>query len=141
MARITLATFMIAIGVTHFASPEGFVQIVPKVLPAPLVLVYVSGVFEVLGGIGVLVARTRRMAGWGLIALYVAVFPANINMAVNHIEPAGTHIPEALFWLRLPLQVLLIAFAWWCTRDDAANAANASGAMPRDSEVKVRTPR
>lgn len=132
VARIVLATFMVAIGLTHFAAPEGFVQIVPKALPAPLVLVYVSGVFEVLGGIGVLVARTRKLAGWGLIALFVAVFPANINMAVNHIEPVGTHIPEALFWLRLPLQVLLIAWAWWCTRDAAG-----SGAMPSDSEVKV----
>ena len=119
VARAALAVFMITIGVVHFVAPLGFVQIVPKALPAPLLLVYVSGVFEVLGGVGILVPRTRRLAGYGLIALYVAVFPANINMAMNHIEPAGTHIPEALYWLRLPLQVVLIAWAWWCTRADA----------------------
>ena len=117
-ARAVLAMFMIAIGAVHFVAPVGFVQIVPKALPAPLLLVYVSGVFEVLGGVGILVPRTRRLAGCGLIALYVAVFPANINMAMNHIEPVGTHIPEAVYWLRLPLQLVLIAWAWWCTRAD-----------------------
>jgi uncharacterized membrane protein len=100
VARAVLAVFMIAIGVVHFAAPDGFVQIVPKSLPAPLLLVYVSGAFEILGGVGILVPRTRRLSGYGLVALYLAVFPANINMAVNHIEPVGTHIPEALFWLR-----------------------------------------
>jgi uncharacterized membrane protein len=129
VARAVLAVFMIAIGVVHFAAPDGFVQIVPKSLPAPLLLVYVSGAFEILGGVGILVPRTRRLAGYGLVALYLAVFPANINMAVNHIEPVGTHIPEALFWLRLPLQIVLVMWALWCTRRDV-----------RASEPRAETP-
>jgi uncharacterized membrane protein len=83
--RLVLAVSMVAVGVLHFTSPEGFVRIVPAYLPAPLALVYVSGAFEIAGGLGLLVARLRRAAAYGLIALYVAVFPANVNMAVHQI--------------------------------------------------------
>ena len=75
-----LAIFMVAIGVLHFVRPKPFVRIVPKFLPAPLALVYISGFFEILGGIGLLIPETRAWAAWGLIALYIAVFPANIYM-------------------------------------------------------------
>jgi uncharacterized membrane protein len=84
--RIVLAVSMMAIGVLHFVAPDGFVKIVPRFLPAPLVLVLVSGAFEILGGVGLLVARVRRAASFGLVALYVAVFPANVNMAVNDLR-------------------------------------------------------
>ena len=77
---------MIAIGIAHFVDPEPFVRIVPSYLPAALWLVWISGAFEIAGGVGVLVPRTRRMASWGLIALYVAVFPANIHMAIHGIQ-------------------------------------------------------
>src|SRR6185369_9324029 len=106
--RVLLAVGMIGIGVVHFARPDGFVKIMPRMLPAPLALVLVSGAFEILGGAGLLVARTRRFASYGLVALYLAVFPANINMAVNDIQPSGFHIPEALLWLRLPFQLAFI---------------------------------
>lgn len=109
---------MVAIGITHFTSPSGFVKIVPAFLPAPLALVYISGFFEIAGGVGLLFERTRRMAGYGLIALYVAVFPANINMAANEIQPADGHISPALMWLRLPFQVAFIALAWWLARGE-----------------------
>ena len=69
---------MIAVGVLHFVRPKAFVRIVPKFLPTPLALVYISGFFEILGGVGLLIPETRTWAAWGLIALYVAVFPANI---------------------------------------------------------------
>jgi uncharacterized membrane protein len=121
--RALLAIAMIAIGIAHFADPEPFVRIVPKALPSPLGLVYVSGLFEILGGAGLLVERTRRFAGLGLIALYLAVFPANINMAANDIQPAGHAIPVALLWLRLPFQALLIWWAWKVSRDDRPSAA------------------
>jgi len=127
-ARVLLALAMASIGVLHFLAPSGFVKIVPKMLPAPLTLVYVSGFFEILGGLGLLWPRTRRLAGWGLIALFVAVFPANINMAVNDIQPEGMTIPEWAMWLRLPFQVLFIAWAWWCSRDGAAPANEAPAA-------------
>ena len=91
-------------------------HIVPAWLPAPRALVYVSGVFEFLGGAGLLVPRVRRAAGLGLIALYVAVFPANVHMAIAHVQPEGQHLPEWAFWARLPLQGLLILWAWWVSR-------------------------
>ena len=118
--RYLLALAMIAVGVTHFVNPEPFVRIVPAALPAPLALVYISGFFEVAGGVGLLVPKTTRAAAWGLIALYVAVFPANVNMALNHISLTPDHpIPTIALWLRLPLQGLLIAWAFWFTRPDA----------------------
>jgi uncharacterized membrane protein len=122
--RVVLAVAMIAVGLQHFIAPDPFVRIVPAWLPAPLALVYVSGVFEVLGGAGLLVPRVRRLAGWGLIALYVAVFPANVNMAVHHISLSdGPPPPAWALWLRLPLQALLIAWAYWASREDPARRA------------------
>ena len=111
--RILLAAIMVSAGVLHFVRPAGFVKIVPAFLPAPYVLVIVSGVFEILGGVGLLVPFARELAALGLIALFVAVFPANVNMAVHDIQPKGAHLPTFLLWLRLPLQVLLVAWAWW----------------------------
>jgi uncharacterized membrane protein len=121
--RIALAVIMVAIGIAHFAAPAGFVKIVPKALPEPLLLVYISGFFEIAGGVGLLVPRVRRAAAWGLAALYVAVFPANINMAANDIQPDGMHIPDALLWLRLPFQIVLVAWAIWLARPDRSPAA------------------
>jgi uncharacterized membrane protein len=122
--RMVLALLMIAVGVTHFANPAPFVRIVPSPLPAPLALVYISGFFEVLGGAGLLVPLVRRQAACGLIALYVAVFPANLNMALSHISlEVGHPIPTLLLWLRLPLQAVLIAWAWWFTRSDPDSRA------------------
>jgi uncharacterized membrane protein len=114
--RYVTAAAMVSVGVTHFTSTPFFVAIVPAYLPAPTVLVYISGVAEVAGGVGLLVLFARRAAAWGLMALYVAVFPANINMAIHHIEPGGGHIPDALLWARLPLQVLFVWIAYWLTK-------------------------
>jgi uncharacterized membrane protein len=117
--RGVLAAAMIAIGVLHFATPAPFVRIVPDWLPAPLALVLVSGFFEILGGAGLLVPRARRAAGLGLAALYVAVFPANVNMAYNHLTFDGvTPISPVLLWLRLPLQAVLIAWALWASTSE-----------------------
>ena len=79
----------------------------------------ISGAIEVALGVGLLVPRTRRLAAWGLIALYVAVFPANVHMALEGITPAGSDpIAPWIAWARLPLQAVLIAWAWWYTRPD-----------------------
>ena len=90
----------------------------PPYLPRPLALVYVSGVFEVLGGVGVLLPRYRKAAGWGLIALLVAVFPANLYMvtASELFTPQG--IPLWALWARLPLQLVLIAWVYWVTQGE-----------------------
>ncbi|WP_394847650.1 hypothetical protein LZC95_09325 [Pendulispora brunnea] len=75
---------------------------------------YGSGFFEIAGGVGLLLPVTQRLAAWGLIALYVAVFPANVNMAVNRISlDPKRPIPTYLLWQRLPFQLLFIAWAWW----------------------------
>lgn len=114
---LTLA--MVAVGVVHFVTPEPFVRIVPAWLPSPLLLVYISGLAEIAGGVGLQLEPVRRPAAWGLVALYVAVFPANLNQALHHIEPTGSHIPAPLLWLRLPLQIVLVAWAYGYTRPDA----------------------
>ena len=116
--RYLLASAMVFVGVKHFTSPEPFVRIVPPLLPAPEVLVAVSGAFEILGGVGLLVPQTRRAAAFGLIALYIAVFPANIYMAVNHIPLGDEPVPAWALWLRLPFQAVFIGLAWWFTRPD-----------------------
>lgn len=114
--RVLLAIFMIVAGTLHWVTPDPFVNIVPSYLPYPLVLVYISGVFEILGGIGLLVPPTSKAAAWGLIALFIAVFPANINMAFNQIQMDGIPDSDLLRWGRLPFQAVLIAWAWWYTR-------------------------
>lgn len=115
--RILTALVMTAIGFSHFFSPDPFVRIVPHFLPWPLALVYISGVCEIAGGIGLLPRRTRKLASWGLIALYLAVFPANINMAIHNIQLSeGGQIPAWAMWARLPMQALFIALVWWLGR-------------------------
>ncbi len=114
---VGLAAMMILVGVTHFLNPPIFMRIVPDWLPAPRALVLISGFFEILGGLGLLLARTRRLASFGLIALYIAVFPANIHMATHgiQIDPASP-LPQWGMWLRLPFQAVLVAWAWYAGR-------------------------
>jgi uncharacterized membrane protein len=108
-------------GVSHFRTPESFERIVPPQLPAPRTLVYLSGVAELLLGAGVLFEHTRRESAWGLIALLVAVFPANVYMATSddlELEGVPARVrdaPDAALWARLPLQAVLVAWAWWYT--------------------------
>ncbi|BDI29603.1 membrane protein [Capsulimonas corticalis] len=115
--RVVLAGVMIWVGCLHFLHPEPFISIVPSYLPAHRALVLISGFFEALGGLGLLVPRVRRAAAVGLIALYLAVFPANVFMATHHVPINGQHFSSLLLWLRLPLQFVLIAWAWWVRRD------------------------
>ncbi len=128
--RALLAVTMVVAGVLHFVFTDLYVAIMPSYLPAHLELVYVSGVFEILGGLGLLIRRTRRAAAWGLVLLYICVFPANLNMAINEIQPSGGDIPPVLMWVRLPFQLLFIAWAWWMTRPDPVDALTASRHRP-----------
>ena len=109
-ARALLGAFFVCAGLLHFIKPKPYVSVMPSALPAHLELVYASGVAEIAGGAGVLSARTARWAGWWLIAVMVAVFPANVNMAVE--AERFDSIPEPLLWVRLPLQALVIAWIW-----------------------------
>jgi uncharacterized membrane protein len=98
----------IAAGANHFIAPKPYLSMMPSFLPAHVLLVQVSGVAEILGGMGVFLQSTRHWAAWGLILLLVAVFPANFNVAVRGWP--GVSIPDWALWCRLPLQPLLI---WW----------------------------
>lgn len=119
--RWLLALAMVTVGVLHFTNPAPFVSIMPPPLERwAIELVWISGGFEVLGGLGILPTRTRRAAGWGLIALYVAVFPANIYMAVAEVPFNGEPVPAWAAWGRLPFQVVFIAWAWWVAASSSA---------------------
>jgi uncharacterized membrane protein len=113
-SQISLAALFLIAGVLHFLSPANYLRIMPPYLPYPLALVYISGAAEILGGVGVLHPRTRRSAGIGLIALLIAVFPANVQMLINANE--ATLPVKLLLWLRLPLQALLIFWVWRATQ-------------------------
>jgi uncharacterized membrane protein len=111
--RWVMTAFMTAAGVMHFVNPGAYVAMMPSALPAPLLLVQISGVAEIAGGLGLILPQTRRAAAWGLVALFIAVFPANVNMAVHHLPLDGKPVAPALLWARLPLQLVLIAWAYW----------------------------
>lgn len=116
--RVILAVSIIIVGITHFVVPQPYVKIMPPQLPYPLGLVYLSGFYEILGGIGLLVPPVSQAAAWGLVLLFIAVFPANINMAVNHIKIETIPYSDSPIFqaIRLPLHAVLIAWAWWYTR-------------------------
>jgi uncharacterized membrane protein len=120
VARVALALFFAVGGLMHFLRPAFYLQIMPPYLPWPLALVYVSGVFEIVGGCAVLPAGTRQWAGVGLIVLLLAVFPANIHMALHPAPVGGWDVPLWLLWLRLPLQGVFIVWVYWATTGPAA---------------------
>jgi uncharacterized membrane protein len=123
--RLLFAAFFIVAGVTHFTNRDFFIAIVPPYLPWPEALVYISGVAEILLGTLLAIPKTSGLAAWGLIALLIAVFPANIHMAM-HPELYPT-TPETALLIRLPLQFVMIALAYWYTRPMNSRR---SGAQP-----------
>ncbi|HND68538.1 MAG TPA: DoxX family protein [Candidatus Obscuribacter sp.] len=117
----TLSIYLIAAlflfaGVNHFTQPALFLKAMPPWLPWHLPLVHISGVFEILGAIGMLVTKSRPYAAYGLVLLLIAVFPANLHMALN--PNTFPTLPVALLYCRLPLQLVLIA---WVYRTGKAN--------------------
>jgi uncharacterized membrane protein len=116
IGRIVLSAFFLAAGATHFVVPDVYVRIVPPIIPAPALIVFISGIAEIVGGVGLLWPVTQRAAAWGLILLLLAVFPANIYMAVAHLPFHGIFGKSWVQWLRLPLQFPLIYWTWLYTR-------------------------
>ena len=114
--KILLAVLMVLAGSSHFFADGVYLKIYPPLLPYPATMVYFTGVAEILGGIGLLIPRVSQAAAWGFVLLFIAVYPANINMAVNHIQI--DNIPDGNWFqtIRLPFQFVLIAWAWWFTR-------------------------
>jgi uncharacterized membrane protein len=101
-------------GAMHFVIPKAYRRIMPPYVPAPKAMVYASGVAEIAGGAGLMAARTRRPAGWWLIATLIAIFPANLHMALH--PERYRRVPRGLLYARLPVQALIIAWALRATR-------------------------
>jgi len=118
IALYALSLFFVLAGVNHFLSPDFYLPMMPDYLPWHVELVQVSGLLEIVGGVGVLVPRLRRFAGLGLIALLVAIYPANVNMALH--PERFPDLPRWALYARLPFQLAFIAWAWWATHPDAA---------------------
>jgi uncharacterized membrane protein len=110
--RGVLAVFFIAAGLNHFRNPAIYLGMMPPWLPAPELMGQISGGAEILGGLGLLVPATRRLAGWGLVALLVAIFPANLHVAMQGNMP-GLDVPAWGLWLRLPFQLVFLWWVWW----------------------------
>lgn len=118
LSRIVLAAIFVVAGTLHFVIPGEYVKIMPPALPFPRELVYLSGVLEIAGGIGLLVPRTRRAAGIGLILLLVAVSPANLQMLLNARAAGASALAQTLLLLRLPLQLVLMGWVWRASRQE-----------------------
>ena len=108
---IIMSIFYVGVGIKHFTNPMWFIKIVPPILPYKLSLVYISGFFEILFGILILFPNTRYIAAWGLIFLLIAVFPANIYLAITN--GAALNTTPLVAWGRLPFQFIFIAIAYW----------------------------
>jgi uncharacterized membrane protein len=112
-ARWVLSSFLIIAGVNHFLAPEIYFGMMPSWLPAKAAANAISGAAEIAGGLGLLIPRLRRPAAWGLIALLIAIFPANVQVALQGQMPGLDGAPAWLLWLRLPFQAVFIAWVWW----------------------------
>ncbi len=114
LSVFTLSVFFVSFGIDHFVNPEFYLSIMPPNLPLKLEAVYISGLFEILGGVGVLIASTRKIASLGLVTLLVAVYPANIYMALN-----PERFPEVsinVLYFRLFLQFFFFYWAYSVSR-------------------------
>ena len=110
--RWLAALFFVVAGANHFRQPEIYLGMMPPALPWPEALNYISGAAEILGGLGLLLVCTRRLAAWGLLALLVAVFPANLHVALQGKMP-GLDVSPLTLWLRLPFQFVFMAWVRW----------------------------
>ena len=111
-SRYALAAFFTVAGVAHFLKPAPYLAIMPPFLPWPEMLVGISGAAEILGGLGVCFPVTRKVAGWALIALLIAVFPANLYAIITGMTIGGHELPAWLLWARLPFQAFFIAWVY-----------------------------
>jgi uncharacterized membrane protein len=111
-ARYALAVMFTFTGISHFTKlKHDMVRMMPAIFPKPLLLVYITGVLELLGAAGLLVPATRMAAGVGLILFLLGVFPANVKAAREKV--LLNNKPATPLWLRLPMQILFIGLIWW----------------------------
>ena len=109
-----MSFFYVRVGINHFVDPTWFVQIMPPYLPWHYQLVYLSGLFEIVLGFMLIIPKTRKIAAHGLIILLIAVYPANIYLALNQLPQDMMGISSfAASWVRLPIQFILLGLAYW----------------------------
>jgi len=132
LVLLGLSVFFIYFGIDHFVNPDFYLSIMPPSFPLHEEAVYISGFFEVLGGVCVLISRLRKIAGWGLVALLIGVYPANIYMAIT--PEAFPDIPIAVLYFRLPLQFLFFYWAYSVTRP-AFNSRNLTNSNKKNEEI------
>jgi len=115
ISKCLLAAAFILAGINHFIMPAFYLRMMPPYLPAPLFLIYLSGFLETGFGIALLIPKCSRRAAWGIILLLIAVFPANIYMAMN--TELFPDLNPLIIYLRLPLQIVLITWVYWHTKE------------------------
>jgi len=111
---IALSLLFINIGIDHFVNPDFYRNIMPAYLPMHTEAIYISGFFEILGGVAILFPKLRSMAGWGVVLLLIVVFPVNIHMAVN--PDLFPDIPLSFLYIRLVLQFIIIYWTYFATQ-------------------------
>ncbi len=116
IGRVVMGLLYVGAGVLHFVATRTYEHVMPDYLPSPYALVLFSGAAEIAGGLGVILPGRRRAAAWGLVALLVCVMPANVWMAQHPELTPG--VPVWLLWVRLPLQLPLIWWAWRYTQSE-----------------------
>ena len=116
--RLLTALFFVVAGIMHFVRPNFYLAIMPSTLPHPLALIYISGVAEIVGGVGLSIPKCRRLAAYGLIALLIAVFPANLKMFFDGLHDHGWSLTTLILAVRLPLQFALMALVNWVGKND-----------------------
>lgn len=124
LLKYLLAIFFVLAGANHFRDPDFYLKMMPPYLPYHTALNYLSGGFEIVLGVMLLIQRFTRLAAWGIIALLIAVFPANIYMAMN--AERFPDINPIVLLVRLPFQVLFIAWAYSFTRPDKQTSEKAT---------------
>jgi uncharacterized membrane protein len=117
VSLVLMALFYVAAGSNHFRSPDFYLKMMPPYLSWHAQLVWLSGVAEVGLGAALLIPPLRAYAAWGIIALLIAVFPANLHVALYNVPISGEVGLGWVNWARLPIQIPLIFWAWWHTQD------------------------
>jgi len=115
IALLLASAFYITAGILHFTKTAFYLKIMPPYIPWHLAMVQISGVCEILGGLGLLIPLTRRAAAWGLVAMLIAVFPANVYMVTDPVAAGAASLSPVVLWGRLPLQLVFIAWVLWAT--------------------------
>src|SRR5476651_194759 len=118
ISLVILIVFYILAGINHFRSPDGYIRIIPAYLPVPHLLNLLAGFFETAFGLMLIFKQTRKMAAWGIILMLIAFLPVHIDMIIHAPMMMGNlKVTPLIAWMRIPLQGLLILWAWWYTRD------------------------